>query len=356
MGLTTMYPGMSNSPKTTLKTAIAANATSIEVNDSSVLPEAPNIAVIGNSASAEVVIYSGKNGNILTGLIRGAGGTTAGSWAVDTVVARNFTLLDYDAIRANIQDLDARKRESTDPISLEEAVSGTLPVEKGGTGVTTLAAIKTLLGLGALAYKAAVNLASDITGTLGIGHGGTGLTASPSLLVNLGSGDAANILQASPRPGVTGTLPVAKGGTGQTTLAAFRNALGLGNGTGALPVANGGTGLSASPSMLTNLGSTTAANVLQASPRPGVTGTLAPGNGGTGQTSLQAARNAMGLGNTTGALPVANGGTGSNAAAGARTNLGITGIATKPDYTISTTDLVDGTSALDTNKLYFVYE
>ena len=35
-------------------------------------------------------------------------------------------------------------------------------------------------------------------------------------------------------------------------------------------------------------------------------------NGGTGQTSLQAARNAMGLGNTTGALPVANGGTGAS--------------------------------------------
>lgn len=40
------------------------------------------------------------------------------------------------------------------------------------------------------------------------------------------------------------------------------------------------------------------------------TGTLPASQGGTGQTSLQAARNAMGLGNTTGALPVANGGTG----------------------------------------------
>lgn len=39
-------------------------------------------------------------------------------------------------------------------------------------------------------------------------------------------------------------------------------------------------------------------------------GTLSSSRGGTGQTSLQATRNAMGLGNTTGALPVANGGTG----------------------------------------------
>lgn len=39
-------------------------------------------------------------------------------------------------------------------------------------------------------------------------------------------------------------------------------------------------------------------------------GTLPAAQGGTGNTSLQATRNAMGLGNTTGALPVANGGTG----------------------------------------------
>ena len=39
-------------------------------------------------------------------------------------------------------------------------------------------------------------------------------------------------------------------------------------------------------------------------------GTLPVARGGTGQTTLAAARNAMGLGNTTGALPVANGGTG----------------------------------------------
>lgn len=52
-------------------------------------------------------------------------------------------------------------------------------------------------------------------------------------------------------------------------------------------------------------------------------GTLAAANGGTGQASLQAARNAMGLGNTTGALPVANGGTGGTTAAAGREGLDI---------------------------------
>ena len=41
-------------------------------------------------------------------------------------------------------------------------------------------------------------------------------------------------------------------------------------------------------------------------------GTLGVARGGTGQTSLQATRNAMGLGNTTGVLPIANGGTGTS--------------------------------------------
>ena len=50
---------------------------------------------------------------------------------------------------------------------------------------------------------------------------------------------------------------------------------------------------------------------------------LSASNGGTGQSSLQAARNAMGLGNTTGALPVANGGTGATSASAARANLGL---------------------------------
>jgi hypothetical protein len=89
-----------------------------------------------------------------------------------------------------------------------------------------------------------------------------------------------------------------------------------------LGISNGGTGLTSSPSMLVNLGSTSAASVLQATPRPGITGTLGASHGGTGQTSLQAARNAMGLGNTTGALPIANGGTGATTAAAARANLG----------------------------------
>ena len=70
--------------------------------------------------------------------------------------------------------------------------------------------------------------AANITsGTLPVARGGTGVTASPSLLVNLASTSAAGVFTASPRPGVTGTLPLANGGTGATSASAARTSLGV---------------------------------------------------------------------------------------------------------------------------------
>lgn len=62
-----------------------------------------------------------------------------------------------------------------------------------------------------------------------VNKGGSGLTSSPSMLTNLGSTAAATIMQAAPRPGVTGTLPIANGGTGATAVGnAFVNIAGMG--------------------------------------------------------------------------------------------------------------------------------
>ena len=105
--------------------------------------------------------------------------------------------------------------------------------------------------------------------------------------------------------GVKGTLGVNHGGTGKTTNSA--NSVLVGNGTSAIK------------NILSRVGAFFS-NGENAEPQ---FGTLPASMGGTGQQSLQATRNAMGLGNTTGALPVANGGTGSNSAASARTALGV---------------------------------
>ena len=69
--------------------------------------------------------------------------------------------------------------------------------------------------------------AANITsGTLPVSRGGTGVTSNPSMLVNLASTSAASVFAASPRPGITGTLSIAHGGTGATSASAARTALG----------------------------------------------------------------------------------------------------------------------------------
>lgn len=69
-------------------------------------------------------------------------------------------------------------------------VSGTLPIDNGGTGATNAADARTNLGLGALATKGSVSLAgSDVSGTLPISKGGTGATSVAGILEALGIKD-----------------------------------------------------------------------------------------------------------------------------------------------------------------------
>ena len=70
--------------------------------------------------------------------------------------------------------------------------------------------------------------ASNITsGTLPVTRGGTGVTTNPSILVDLGRTTAASVFASAPRPGVTGTLPVSRGGTGVTSLESLKSSINL---------------------------------------------------------------------------------------------------------------------------------
>lgn len=108
-----MYPAKAGSPKTVLAITINATATQMTVADASVLPAAPNLAVLGSDSSAEIVSYAGKSGNTLTGLVRGLGGTTASVWESDTIVARNITSFDHDRFITNINALDSDKADTS---------------------------------------------------------------------------------------------------------------------------------------------------------------------------------------------------------------------------------------------------
>ena len=101
-----MYPAMPNSPQTELAAAIDDTQTTITVLDGSVLPDAPNLLVIGGGEDAETILYTGKSGNDLTGVTRGFQGV-AKAWGAGIKVARNFTAYDYDALRQNIEELQS---------------------------------------------------------------------------------------------------------------------------------------------------------------------------------------------------------------------------------------------------------
>jgi len=96
-----MYPGIVNSPSTTLSNDITNSQTTITVTDPSKFPSPPNEATIGTGEDAETITYTGISGNDLTGVTRGFEGT-AKAWVSGTSIGRNFTNYDYSAIIANL--------------------------------------------------------------------------------------------------------------------------------------------------------------------------------------------------------------------------------------------------------------
>jgi len=103
-----MYPAQISSPGTELAVAATVAATEITLLDASRLPSAPNLATIGSDETAEVILYTGKTGNKLTGVSRGFQGA-AKSWSVGTRAARYYTAYDHDTFKGNIEDLQQNK-------------------------------------------------------------------------------------------------------------------------------------------------------------------------------------------------------------------------------------------------------
>ena len=114
------------------------------------------------------------------------------------------------------------------------SVNGAKPDSKGNVnianmeGATSNAAGKAGLVPIPATGKQDMALCGDATfKVLPVEGGGTGLTSNPSMLINLASAVASNVFQTSPSPGVAGVLSIANGGTGANTVSAACKALGL---------------------------------------------------------------------------------------------------------------------------------
>ena len=106
-----MYKAKLGSPETTLAAAITAGATSMTLEDATVLPSAPNIAVIGDENNVEIVSYSSISGNTVSGLVRGVGDSVGSAWSKGATVARYVSSYDNDAFKGNIEALETNKAD-----------------------------------------------------------------------------------------------------------------------------------------------------------------------------------------------------------------------------------------------------
>mgnify|MGYP001487881949 CR=1 FL=1 len=122
-----MYPGLVNSPETTLTNGISETDTLIYVLDPARVPEPPNLMTLGTGTNAETVLVTAINDNALT-VQRGFQGI-AKAWPAGTVIARNFTEYDYGALKDNIEDLDASKETPAGAQAKAEAAAGAVQAE-----------------------------------------------------------------------------------------------------------------------------------------------------------------------------------------------------------------------------------
>lgn len=191
------------------------------------------------------------NGENITGTLSVARGGTGRTTAPTNGYLRGNSSGVYETMTPTgvRNDIGAATAEHGHALT-DANITGTLPVNQGGTGVTTVSAARDALGVPA--STTAITAGPGLTG-------GGDLTANRTLQVVFeGNGSASTVARSDhghslADDNIVGTLPVGQGGTGATSAAAARTNLGVAptihghaltdsNITGTLPVAQGGTG------------------------------------------------------------------------------------------------------------------
>jgi hypothetical protein len=213
-------------------------------------------------------------------------------------------------------------------VNMSTDLTGTLPVDKGGTGVSILSGIVKANGINA--FTAVTEPAGDLVGTTATQTLTNKTLGNGTTVTDLGTPNSGTLTNCTGLPlttGVSGTLPAASGGTGQTSYT-----------VGDILFASTSSALSKLADVAT--GNALLSGGVGAAPFYGkvgltthVSGTLAPANGGTGLTSFSsggAVYASSGSSLITGTLPISAGGTG-------KSSFGSTG----PLYYNSSTQSID---------------
>lgn len=233
---------------------------------------------------------------------------------VPTVNANVGTFGSDSAVAQVTVDLKGRVTAAASiPVNASNISTGTLPVNRGGTGAVTLAAGGYLKGNDASAITSQSGIpAADLTGQVAVASGGTGRSSFPIAGFVKSPGGAGQLTSSATvnlASEVTGTLPVEKGGTGATILTVSGYL--KGNGTSAITSQTG-------------------------VPVADITGTVGFDKGGTSATTQQAAINAL-AGATTSAQYLR--GNGTNVVMSALQAADLTGVAPATSHPALTGDV-----------------
>jgi len=212
--------------------------------------------------------------------------------------------------------------------NVRPGVEGTLPASHGGTGQTTLkdsaSSLSNALDTNATP-PADDNYYIGTTPSTGTAYHRKPLSALWSWILSH--------IRTQLGMNATDVVPVAHGGTGKTSIT--KGKVIVGNESGGFDE----LGIDSAPSLTSSnlitskgvaesLSTAGYGDMMRSTYDPNQDGIIAPENGGTGQTSLNATRNALGLGDdTTQPVPIPSGGTGMNTSPSMLINLGSTAAA-----------------------------
>lgn len=167
-----------NRVQSTLASDISDTDTSVTLASASSWPSTGSISF---TATGEIAYYTGKSGSALTGLIRGADGTSAASHSINDVVQLNFTSRHHqvlsEAIRAIEVKLGINSSAPSDGYFLRGASSGSnwaiISTSDLPGSIPASKLLQTDIQLG---ESQITNLVSDLAGKQATGNYITGLT------------------------------------------------------------------------------------------------------------------------------------------------------------------------------------